>query len=102
MLDCMTHLTTRERIRLVMVAFGAVSSLFALIYAFSLLSARAERGVVEMHSALEHGEMTNIVYVVWGRGVYLRLEPGERSTPLKAGESVTVLAFGKGATLTFG
>jgi hypothetical protein len=98
----MTHLTTREIIRLVMVAFGAVSSLVALIWSFSLLSARAERGLVEIHSGLEHGEMTNVAYVVWGHGMHLRLEPGELSTPLKAGESVTVLAFGKGGTLRFG
>jgi hypothetical protein len=98
----MTQMTIREMIRLVMVAFGVLSSVVGVIWMLSLLSARTEHGVIEIRSKLEHGERTNVAYVVWGRGMHLRLQPGDYRIPPMAGDSVSVLAYGKAGTLKFG
>ena len=97
----MTHLTMRETFRLVVVAFGVLNFVVGFIWAFSLLSARTEKGVVEIHPMLEYGDTTNVAYVVWG-GMHLRLEPGDSPAPLKAGDPVPVIAYGKGGTVKFG
>jgi hypothetical protein len=92
----------REMVRVVMVAFGVLGFLLGSIRAFVLLSARTERGVVEMLPMLEHGETTNVAHAVSGRRVLLRLEPDDRPASLKPGDSVTVLSYGKCGTLKFG
>jgi hypothetical protein len=98
----MTHRTIREAFRLATVALGALSLLVGSIWLVVLLTARTEHGVVETRTMLEGGETTNVAYVVWGRGVNLRLEPSDHSAPLKAGDSIPVLAYGKGGTVKFG
>jgi|ERR1051326_2613143 hypothetical protein len=98
----MGRTTIREAIRLLMVAFGVVCALIAVLVTLPLLLARSESGTVEFHSTLVRGEVTNLPIVVWGGGVALRLDPGDISPSPKAGDLVTVLVIGKGGTLKYG
>src|SRR2546430_8378908 len=98
----MTRMTIREMSRLLLVAFGVVFLLIAIVTALPLLCARTEHGVVEFHSTVIRGEPTNLALVVWGSGMVLHLEPGDLSPPPKAGDSVTVLAIGKTGMLNSG
>jgi hypothetical protein len=98
----MTHITMREATRLLLVAFGLLCTLAALISSLSLLCARAERGEIRIYSTFARGEPTNVVDVVWGSGVHSRLEHGDLPAPPKAGGSVAVLAVGKAGTLKWG
>jgi hypothetical protein len=91
----MTRISIREATRLLMVAFGVVCALIAVLIALPLLLARSEHGVVEFHSTLIRGEQTNLPLVVWRSGIVLHLESGDISPPPKAGDSVTVLAIRK-------
>ena len=96
----MTRITIWETTRLLMVAFGVVCALLAIIIAMPLLSARKEQGVIKFHSTLVRGEPTNLAYVDWG--VALWLEPGDLPSAPKEGDSVTVLAIGKTGMLRSG
>ena len=98
----MTHITMREATRLLFVACGVLSAAVSIISAMSLLCARSEPGVVKFYSELHRGEPTNVAYIVWGTGMHLRLESGDRPTPPKAGDNASVLVFGKAGTLKFG
>src|SRR5262252_9920425 len=98
----MTRMTIRETTRLLMVAFGTVCALIAAFITVPLLVAHSEPGTVEFHPTLVRGEQTNLPIVIWGSGVVLHLESGDISPPPKAGDSVTVLAYGKGGTMKYG
>jgi hypothetical protein len=98
----MAQMTMREAFRLVTVAIGVLSLFVASIWLLALLTARTENGVVEIRTMLERGETTNVAYVVWGGGVNLRLQPIDHSAPLKAGDSIPVLVYGKSGTVKFG
>jgi hypothetical protein len=98
----MTQMTTREALKLVITATGVLSLLVGAIWAFVLLTARTERGVVKLEPMLEHGETTNAAYAVFAGGRHLRLRVDDSRTPLKPGDTVTVLHYGKGGTLKFG
>ena len=93
-------MTIREMTRLLLVGFGVVCALIALIIAMTLLCARTEQGVIRFQSMLVHGEPTNLPYADWG--VVLWLESGDLSSQPKAGDSVTVLALGKTGLLKYG
>jgi|SRR2546421_5562294 len=98
----MTHITIRETTRLLMLAFGVLFALVAVVSGFSLVCAQTEHGVVEFHSTLVRGEPINVAIVVWGNGVVLWLEPGDLPVRPTAGDTITVLAIGKGGMLKSG
>jgi hypothetical protein len=100
--DLKTDLSMREIFRLVLVALGVVSLFVGSIWGLVLLTARTEYGVVEVEPILEHGETTNVAYVVSKGGMHVRLQPEDQPAALKAGDSIPILRYGKGGTVKFG
>ena len=94
-------ITIRVVTRFILVACGLFCLVSSGIFASVLLRARTESGVVMFSQKIEDGQSTNNPYVLWGNRVVLHTEPHDWFSPPKAGDSVTVLVFGKDSMVKF-
>jgi hypothetical protein len=95
----MTRITTREVIRLLLVAVGILCCAVACVVALSSFGGSHEvsvPGVVKFGTTMYQGVETNYAYVVWrggtnGGSYAMHPEPRDWSSSLKEGDLVTVL-----------